>query len=140
MILVAAGFIFGRENERAHLARREQVFAQIIVSSERFILSDTVYDNALVMGSVVAQDCFQLTIGQILQIFGGNLRLFESLVERSRREALLCAKECAMGLGRNRLMARALRHWWCRAAELRRWYMGRRCGSGGADYRSGRAS
>ena len=52
------------------------------------------YRTQFVCGSVVvAMDSFKVFFGRLVQIFGGRIKAYETLVERARREAVLRMKE-----------------------------------------------
>lgn len=99
IVLFIIGWYFGTRAERRHLAqlkRDEAAFSHIRVSTERFVDVDST--PMLVMGSVViAQDRFKLVAAQFLSLFGANLTVYESLLERARREAVLRMKRHAQG-------------------------------------------
>lgn len=96
IILIAVGWFFGTRTERQHLVSLmadEMALADIKVSSERFFEPSTQNDPVLVVGSVViAQDRFKLAWANVLSLFGKNLTVYESLLVRARREALVRAK------------------------------------------------
>lgn len=103
VLLFVVGWYFGTMNERRHLARladEERLFAHISISNERFYVPDIQSDGALVLGSVsIAQDRFKLIFAGFLSLFGKNLTVYESLLERARREAVLRMKRQANELG-----------------------------------------
>ena len=56
--------------------------------------------GALVVGSVViAEDYFKRVAASLKSLVGGNIRSYESLLERGRREAIVRMKEEARRLG-----------------------------------------
>ena len=64
-----------------------------------------VESSELVMGNVViSQDYFKRFAASIKGIFGGNIRVFESLLERARREALVRMKGVAHARGYNTII------------------------------------
>lgn len=97
--LFVIGWYFGTRAERQHLLRLdddELKYRHITVSSERFYEPMGVSESMLVVGSVViAQDYFKTVIANVLSFFGKNLTVYESLLERARREALVRAKSQA---------------------------------------------
>ncbi|MDO4427390.1 MAG: heavy metal-binding domain-containing protein [Moraxella sp.] len=101
--LVVIGWYFGGRNERRHLktlAVREADFAHVRLSGERFCQINTARTPRLVTGSVViAQDRFKLVMADILSLFGKNLTVYESLLERARREAVIRLKAEADRVG-----------------------------------------
>jgi uncharacterized protein YbjQ (UPF0145 family) len=61
--------------------------------------------GALVVGSVViAEDYFKRVAASLKSLFGGNLRSYETLLERGRREAIVRMKENARRLGAARIV------------------------------------
>lgn len=54
---------------------------------------DHAIDGKLITGSVViAQDAFKAFFGNILALFGGRITVYETLLDRARREALIRLK------------------------------------------------
>lgn len=107
IVLVAVGWYFGTRTERKHLAElddNEKLLGHIIVSNERFYQPTTHTDGMLVMGSVsVAQDRFKLFWAGVSSLFGKNLTVYESLLERARREAVVRMKRQAQAYGYNQI-------------------------------------
>lgn len=103
LVLVAIGWYFGTRAERRHLKSLiidEQKYQHIQVSSERFYEPKGVNESILVVGSVViAQDKFKQAVAAILSLFGKNLTVYETLLDRARREAVLRAKRQANDAG-----------------------------------------
>lgn len=107
VVLFGVGWYFGRINEQKHLAsldRDEHLLGHIIISSERFFEPTTHEEGLLVMGSVsIAQDRFKAVLADLLSLFGKNLTVYESLLERSRREAVVRMKQMAKDYGYNQI-------------------------------------
>lgn len=107
IVLFGVGWYFGTANERKHLAsldEDEYLLGHVIVSNERFFKPTTYEDGLLVMGSVsIAQDRFKLVWAGILSLFGKNLTVYESLLERGRREAVVRMKRIASEHGYNQI-------------------------------------
>lgn len=103
VICVMIGWYFGGRNEKKHLTKLnqdEQNYQHIILSSERFYTINTDKDSQLVLGSVViAQDGFKMMIALFLNIFGKDLTVYETLLVRGRREAIVRMKAQADLLG-----------------------------------------
>lgn len=103
LVLVAIGWYFGTRAERGHLKSLiidEQKYQHIQVSSERFYEPKGINESILVVGSVViAQDKFKQAVAAILSLFGKNLTVYETLLDRARREAVLRAKRQANDAG-----------------------------------------
>lgn len=107
VLMMAIGWYFGTRAERRHLAQldeQEKLLGHIIVSSERFFVPKTTQDGKLVVGSVVvAQDYFKHIVARVLNLLGKNLTVFERLLERSRREAVVRLKREADLAGYNQV-------------------------------------
>ena len=97
-------WISGRILERRHLNHQ-----LLLESGSSDVLAVTIEDLPpdwhvesceLVMGNVViSQDYFKRFAASIKGIFGGNIRVFEPLLERARREALIRMKGVAHARG-----------------------------------------
>ena len=107
VLLFVVGWYFGTRNERKHLESLEcdeRLVGHVIISSERLFVPNTQADGELVVGSVViAQDRFKKVMADILSLFGKNLTVYESLLERARREAVLRMKMQAHESGFNQV-------------------------------------
>ncbi|AXT98546.1 metal-binding protein [Moraxella catarrhalis] len=103
LVLVTTGWYFGARAERGHLKSLmadEQKYQHIQVSSERFYESKGINESILVVGSVViAQDKFKQVVAAMLSLFGKNLTVYETLLDRARREVVLRAKRQANDAG-----------------------------------------
>lgn len=103
LVLIAIGWYFGTRAERNHLKSLmadEQKYQHIQVSSERFYEPKGVNESILVVGSVViAQDKFKQVVAAMLSLFGKNLTVYETLLDRARREAVVRAKRQANDAG-----------------------------------------
>src|SRR5690242_10750570 len=92
--LVAIGLFFGRGNEQRHfreLVALEHTLADIIACNGRGAANDGDFRKAtLVVGSVViAEDYFKRVAAALKSLVGGNIGVYESLLERGRREAIV---------------------------------------------------
>lgn len=104
LLLLAAGFFFGRRAERNHyrsIAEREEELRHVVLLSERFPpVSKTHCDTAMVTGSVVVSvDYFKTVVAALRNLVGGNISAYESLIDRARREALLRMQSQAQTMG-----------------------------------------
>ncbi|MEE8294696.1 MAG: heavy metal-binding domain-containing protein [Sphingomonadales bacterium] len=103
VIPLLIGFVFGRIAEARHyksLIRREAELAEILVFSDRLIPDEFNGHGGLVVGSVVlSNDYFQKLMAGLKGIFGGNIKPYESLLVRARREAVLRMKAEAKSKG-----------------------------------------
>ena len=94
VFLLALGYGVGRYRERRHiraLVRREREFADMGVSNLKAVPQpETVQRAMMVMGeAVIATDYFKSFAAQLRNIVGGEVRAFETLMNRARREATL---------------------------------------------------
>lgn len=103
LVLVTTGWYFGARAERGHLKSLmadEQKYQHIQVSSERFYEPKGINESILVVGSVViAQDKFKQVVAAMLSLFGKDLTVYETLLDRARREVVLRAKRQANDAG-----------------------------------------
>lgn len=104
LALLLLGLIVGRILEKRHYAsirRREKKLASVLVFSTRWppeVMASQ--RTTLVSGSVViSSDHFKTFVVGLRNIFGGNVRSYETLMERARREAVLRLKEDARRRG-----------------------------------------
>lgn len=104
LVLLAIGVTAGRANEKKHyrdLARAEAALRDITVSNRGSPgEAETFNRGTLVVGSVViAEDFFKRVAAGLKSLVGGNLRGYETLLERGRREAIVRMKQQARRLG-----------------------------------------
>jgi len=103
-VMLLGAWISGGILERRHLKN-----LLLLESGSRGVLALTIEDLPpdwevesceLVMGNVViSQDYYKRFAAGIKGIFGGNIRVFEPLLERARREALIRMKGVAHARG-----------------------------------------
>ena len=103
-VILLGAWISGGILERRHFKN-----LLLLESGSQGVLAVTVEDvppgwhvqsSELVMGNVViSQDYFKRFAASIKGIFGGNIRVFEPLLERARREALVRMKGVAHARG-----------------------------------------
>ena len=93
LILIAVGFFVGRAKEMAHLKRlvsAEAELSHIKVNNLKTVAERTEPGGVLVSGNVViAVDYFKRFIAAFRMFFGGELRMYNSLLMRARREAIV---------------------------------------------------
>lgn len=98
-VLLIIGFAFGQWNERRHyrsIFKREAELADLPAIASKHPPVDQLYRQYLVSGNVVvASDYFKSFLASLVNLFGGRVKAFESLLDRGRREALLRLKEQA---------------------------------------------
>ena len=102
--LLILGFSIGTLVERAHfkrLAKNEAALSHIVLSDLRtFPRHEASAPFGLVTGEVViASDYFKTFAATLRKIVGGELRTYESLMERARREALVRMLRSAADMG-----------------------------------------
>ncbi|MFH1748604.1 MAG: heavy metal-binding domain-containing protein [Planctomycetota bacterium] len=107
LLLLFLGLLVGGAREQAHLrnlARRERVLSSMFVTDIRAYAPQTLSDRppALVMGeAIIATDYLKSFLSKIRKILGGELKTYQSLMLRARREALLRMLEHARQQGYN---------------------------------------
>ena len=103
LILISLGYFFGRLAEKKHyknIIAREKVMISLPAMASRMPPQDGNYDQMLVSGSVViANDYFKMFVAGLRNLFGGQMRSYETLLDRARREAVLRMKDKAKALG-----------------------------------------
>jgi uncharacterized protein YbjQ (UPF0145 family) len=104
VLLLLVGLVFGRASEKRHfreIRRREAALRDLLVFNERRPPADGEYASAaLVVGSVViGEDYFKRIAAGLRSFFGGRVGVYESLLDRGRREAILRMKEEARRRG-----------------------------------------
>lgn len=104
-VLIAVGGGIGRFRERRHirdLDARERLHAGMVVTNTRVLPAGYTEagGGALVTGAVViANDYLKTFIAKIRSLLGGELRSYQTLLLRARREARLRMLEDAKRLG-----------------------------------------
>ena len=101
IILVCLGYIGGTIAEKRHyrsIAIREKQFLELpAVTINKMIEKDAKIKSVeMVQGSaVISIDYFKRILAALINLFGGEVKSYESLVDRARREATLRMKENA---------------------------------------------
>ena len=108
-VLLAFGLSIGTIVERRHFRRlrdREAALRDMIVTDTKTLPSGYAPQPfGLVTGQVViASDYFKTFAAGLRKLVGGDLRTYETLMERARREALVRMMESAKQLGANRVI------------------------------------
>ena len=105
LILLLLGWTVGRTAERLHfrsIRQREEALAHVLVTDVRTFppAADPSAHAAVVMSEVViATDYLKTFLAGLRKIVGGELRSYESLMARARREVVLRLMEQAVALG-----------------------------------------
>jgi uncharacterized protein YbjQ (UPF0145 family) len=108
-VLLGIGYFFGTRAEQQHfraLQRREQAIGGLVLSTAG---AKTAVPQAqaaqLFVGSVVvSSDFFKTFVAGLIKLFGGRITVYESLLDRGRREALLRLEESALAWGAERVI------------------------------------
>jgi len=102
ILLLLVGVVFGTQAQKKHIAdlnRREEAMRHIIVTNLK-VLPTTGTPPQLVTGSVViAFDYFRRFIAFFVMLVGGRITMYEDMLDRARREALLRLLEDAEAKG-----------------------------------------
>lgn len=107
LILLFVAWLTGTAVERSHfsnLRRREQALAHVVVTNLKTFpgSADPGKSAALVVAeTVISSDYLKSFLAGIRKILGGELRSFQSLMTRARREAMLRIMEQAHHQGYN---------------------------------------
>ena len=101
-ILLLIAFFTGNHNEKKHyasiLAREEKLHHIMVIPLKR--PPEDFVTQQLVRGSVVvSSNYFTRMLASFRNFFGGNIRSYETLLDRARREAILRMKAEADALG-----------------------------------------
>ncbi len=104
VIFVTAVFFIGQHIQKKHfvsLDNRERALLHLPAVVGRKVFNDEDVEKAwLVHGTVVVSgDYFKMMLAGLIKFFGGRISAYESLLDRSRREALLRMKESAASDG-----------------------------------------
>ncbi|MBD0268302.1 heavy metal-binding domain-containing protein [Pseudanabaena sp. FACHB-2040] len=108
-VLIGVGYFVGKSQEKKHFAslrlRESQTHQLALTNTGRLQPLPDAAGAQMVVGSVViASDYFKTFAAGILSLFGGRLTVYESLLERGRREAILRMKEEALAWGATRVI------------------------------------
>lgn len=97
--LLVMGYFCGSYLERSHyrsIHKRERALINMVTTSSKRPVGEVgvVKRAHLVKGSaVISVDYFKRILAGLRAIFGGNVSVYETLLDRSRREAILRMKE-----------------------------------------------
>lgn len=106
LVLLVLGFSIGTLVERAHFRRletRERELKGMLLTDLKTLPEHCSHQPCcFVVGEVViASDYFKTFAAGIRKILGGEMRTYETLMERARREAILRMAESASKMGAN---------------------------------------
>jgi uncharacterized protein YbjQ (UPF0145 family) len=107
--LMVLGYVVGTQQEQAHfrqLQRREHQLRNLsVVNFGAKESLPTTRESAMFVGSVViSSDYFKTVIASLINLVGGRMGVYETLLERGRREALLRMKEEAVQWGATQVL------------------------------------
>ena len=99
-VLIILGYFFGRIAEKKHFdlirEREAQWQALPTIMLKNPLDPEQIRDYRLVNGNaVIAVDYFKRFVASLINLFGGRISSYESLLDRARREAILRMKEDA---------------------------------------------
>ncbi len=103
IVLISLGYTAGTIAEHRHyrsIKSREQAFLNLpAVTIKNAVAKDSdILKAELVLGSaVISIDYFKRILAGLRNIFGGEIKSYETLIDRARREAILRMKEKAVG-------------------------------------------
>ncbi len=108
VFLLGLGFLVGGFRERAHfksLDRREAEYDDIGIANLKTVNDpqSVEYAGLVVADCVIATDYFKGFASAFRNILGGEMRSYQTLMERARREAVLRLLERARQMGANEL-------------------------------------
>ncbi len=101
VIVLGAGYFVGSLREAKHyrsIKEREKKFLTLPVSNLKNIYDKSIEIEKveLVTGcAVISQDYFKRFLAGLINVFGGEMSSYETLIDRARREAVLRMKEMA---------------------------------------------
>lgn len=104
LVLLGLGLVWGRFNERRHyrsITKREAQLKDVLVFNERKPPAALgARKTVIAMGAVViAEDYFKRVMAMLISLVGGRMTVYESLMDRGRREAILRMKAQAAKQG-----------------------------------------
>jgi uncharacterized protein YbjQ (UPF0145 family) len=101
LALIVTGYVVGQYLEKKHyrsIEMREKDFINLATTANKSVPGELPEEvrTELVQGAcVISVDYFKRFVARLRQLFGGNIRSYETLVDRARREAILRLKESA---------------------------------------------
>lgn len=101
---LAAGYIVGFTREWLHfrsLKRRERPLQSVYLSNSKTLPASATGGFLVSANVALAADSFRTLSVMWRKLFGGNIRRYERIKERARREALVRLKEAALASDAN---------------------------------------
>lgn len=104
VILLVLGYTVGSWRERSHfrsLVEREADYGNIGIANLRTVSEPSSVEQATMITAdcVIASDYFKSFAATLRKLLGGDIRSYETLMERARRETILRLLEQARELG-----------------------------------------
>ena len=99
LALTIVGYVVGQRKEKRHyqsIKKREAKLINLVTTNKKkpLMAVDENVTVKLVTGSVcISVDYFKQIVAGLRAIVGGNIRSYETLLDRARREAILRLKE-----------------------------------------------
>ncbi|PIE85173.1 hypothetical protein CSA08_03455 [Candidatus Gracilibacteria bacterium] len=108
LLLLFLGYGFGTYLEKKHYKRikiDENELKNIVILSKRDAKEIQLEGTKLLNGNVVISiDFFKKFVAGFINFFGGKIVVYETLLDRARREAIIRVKKQAKNLGYNCLI------------------------------------
>jgi len=101
-ILLLIGVYFGTRAQKKHIANleaRETAMAHIIVTNLKTLPASSTPPRLVTGSVVIAFDYFRRFIATFVMLVGGRITMYEDMLDRARREALLRLLEQADAAG-----------------------------------------
>jgi len=103
-VLLVVAFFVGTTIEKKHykaVKEKEEKFVDLpAISSKKVVDLNKIVDTKLVSGCIViSNDAFKKLVAQVYNIFGGRISVYETLLDRARREAIIRMKQQARTFG-----------------------------------------
>ncbi len=99
IVLAIVGYVVGQSKEKNHyksIREREARLINLVTTNKKkpLMAIDSDVSVKLVTGSVcISVDYFKRIVAGLRALVGGNIRSYETLLDRARREAILRLKE-----------------------------------------------
>ena len=106
VVLMVLGYFIGSHREKKHyqsIFAREKEYNDVMLFDVRHIPSSLSATGGQLVGGhvVISVDYFKKFVAGLRLLFGGRLKVYESLLDRGRREAVIRMKEQARETGSN---------------------------------------
>lgn len=107
--LLLIGYVVGTQTEKSHVRELEQREHKVrhvpVYNLANCELVPPAQSSAMVVGSVViSSDFFKTMMASLMNLVGGRISVYETLLERGRREALLRMKEEVIAWGASQVL------------------------------------